>query len=61
MLSKDDINGFNTTETNSSNVLLRLDVNIDDTNQIQVFEILVDQDYREAVSNFCEKYNIIDT
>lgn len=61
MLSKEDVNGFNNTETNSSNVLLRLDVNIDDTNQIKIFEIFVDQDYREAVNNFCEKNNIIET
>ena len=44
--------------TNDDDAILRLDVNIDDSNQIEKLEILQGQNVEEAVSNFCEKFNI---
>lgn len=43
-----------------SDVLLKLDVNIDDDNQIEKLEILNGQNPVEVVDNFCERFNIVD-
>jgi len=41
-------------------VLLRLDVNIDDTNRIEKLEILANQKVEDAINDFCLKFGISD-
>ncbi len=44
--------------TNDDDVVIRLDVNIDDSNKIEKLEILQGQNIEEAVRTFCDKFNI---
>lgn len=48
------------TNTNENFVVLKLDVNIDDTNKVEQLEIYAGQDVEEVVNTFCEKFNIPD-
>ena len=50
----------NNTNENESEAILRLDVNIDDTNRIEKLEIIQGQDITQAVSEFCMRFNIPD-